>query len=216
MTNTEYPLIYQDSLGKEFITCLSDGHSLQMTIRNVTFNGSSFNMLEPYSEEDISEQFIYDSNGYLSAVFTIQIPLTIKTDNITNAGKLHLCFDYRQGNDISYSFEYEEIKITTERKFGFIEDVLIDLKKHLAITSHLKCCLSCAFSSYHPVGNNDFGGLGCFRLNKKEIIKVKDKSSLMDVWDESYKEKRLFFVQETFLCDQFSIISSGQSLYKSY
>lgn len=216
MFKLEYPLVYKDNFGVEKTICFSDGHNLWMTIRDIEFKGTSFNLLEPTCNEDITKRFTCDSSGCLSAVFEIEIPLEFVLDRDFIEGKLYLNFDYYRGNSIKYVFEYNNDKISTEKNFGFVEDVLIDIKQKLPSSTLLKCCMSCAYSCYYPVGNNDFGSLGCFRLNKDAIVKIENKQSLMVLWDKLYRKACISFVQETFVCNQFSLPLSNQWAYKSF
>ena len=62
----------------------------------------------------------------------------------------------------------------------------------------MKCCHTCAFSDYHPVGTGTFGGLACFRDHKQEYLALKGKAALMHFFNKSTEN-----VQETYLCPEF-------------
>jgi hypothetical protein len=62
----------------------------------------------------------------------------------------------------------------------------------------MKCCFNCAFSDYSPAGSGIFGDMLCFRDNKEEYFKVKDKWDLFRIWETMTEH-----VQETYLCPEF-------------
>lgn len=159
----KYLATYQDSLGKEDTICYSDGYNLEINIRGINFTSSSFNMMEVENEKDC-HLFDIDKNRELKGVFNIKIPLYIYDENnVLTEALLDLTFDYRLNNDISFILTYKENTYSTDRIYDDVESVLMSIQKLLPDNCKLKCCMACRYSTYHPVGNNDFGTLICLK-----------------------------------------------------
>jgi hypothetical protein len=75
---------------------------------------------------------------------------------------------------------------------------MLDVQNQLPSGTHLRACITCAYSDYSPVGHGLFGGLACFRDNKSEYLAVRSKADLFRIWS-----KMTGFVQETYLCPEF-------------
>lgn len=221
MTKNKYPfpVTFTDANGTDNVQCYSDGYSLQLALRGIQLTGTSFNLLS-FSEEDRQKAlsvFVMDKFDMIEGLFCVQLPLYIRENNQMISGVLSLTFDYQnEKNDLTFAFKYRHQTYSSSGVFSFVEDVLIALQKLLPEGCHLHCCMSCRFSSYHPVGNNDFGALACFRLMKNDIIIVDDKHSLMDLWDKSIKENQHITVQETFVCAEYNQNTDSVWMYKSF
>jgi hypothetical protein len=75
---------------------------------------------------------------------------------------------------------------------------MLDVQGQLPPGTHLRVCITCAYSDYSPAGHGLFGGLACFRGNKAEYLAVRSKADLFRVWGTMTG-----FVQETYLCPEF-------------
>ncbi|WP_193015387.1 MULTISPECIES: DUF6304 family protein [Gammaproteobacteria] len=213
------PFYFCDSKGAEAGTLMTDGHSLQFILRDVLFNGSSFNLLSfpEIKKEKVIKLFDIDEFDTVQGVFSIEYPITIMEAGIETIAPIILQFDYTDDrNDISYLFNYHGVSYKSEGLFSFVENALIDLRQRLPNRCQINCCLSCKYSSYHPVGNNDFGDLACFKYAKNALSHVKDKYALLDIWDNTYQENQRSQVQETFICSEFIHSSEEDWLYKCY
>lgn len=213
-----FPLTYTDNNGTDHCTVLSDGYSLQFTLRGISFIGTSFNLLSFSSSDSqlVKMRFNIDEYETLQGIFVVELPLPILWYQQETIATLKLMFDYRNDpNSIRYVYYYQEHIITSEKQFVFVEDLLLDIQKKLPPNSQLHCCMTCRYSHYHPVGNNDFGGLACFKLLSKEAEKVHDKLTVMALFEQSADEHKLHIVQETFLCSIYQPID-GHWCYKSF
>lgn len=215
-----YQLVFQDKFGIENTICYSDGRDLQMNIRGIDFSASSFNMM---SFENINKKhqskFEINKCGDLMGVFIVDIPLYIQRDiDILDQAILKLTFDYTKGNEIHFVLIYDRIILSSDNRiFDDVEGVLMTIQKQLPKNCKLKCCMACRYSSYHPVGNNDFGSLSCFyKVNKDELNQVIDKRDLMLLWEKAHENNLLENVQETFLCNCFEEQTQETCLYKSF
>jgi hypothetical protein len=88
--------------------------------------------------------------------------------------------------------------IRSSGRSGWFEDELLELSKALPEMTHIRSCITCAFSDYSPYGHGLFGGLACFRDVKEEYVQIKDKPGIFAIWDRLTE-----VVQETYLCDAF-------------
>lgn len=213
------PFYFSDCKGSEAGTLMTDGHLLTFILRDISFTGPSFNLLSfpEINKEEMIGLFDIDEFDTVQGVFSIEYPITIVEAGLETIAPIILQFDYiNDKNDISYSFNYHDVSYKSEGLFSFAENALIDLRQRLPEHCQINCCLSCKYSSYHPVGNNDFGDLACFKSAKNALSYVKDKCSLLDVWDNIYQENQLFQVQETFICSEFIHCSEEDWLYKCY
>ncbi|MBG2874894.1 hypothetical protein I4902_05525 [Proteus alimentorum] len=213
------PFYFSDRKGSEAGTLMTNGHLLRFVLRGVPFSGPSFNLLSfsEINKEKVIGLFDIDEFDAVQGIFSIEYPLTIVEAGLETIAPIILQFDYTTDKEnISYSFNYHGVNYKSERVFSFVENALIDLRQQLSNHCKINCCLSCKYSSYHPVGNNDFGDLACFKYAKNALSYVKDKCSLLDVWENIYQENQLSQVQETFICSEFTHCSKEDWLYKCY
>jgi Cysteine-rich CPCC len=96
--------------------------------------------------------------------------------------------------------------------FTDFENMLIALKRSLPENYRVETCLFCRFSSYNPVGNDNFGALDCFKNCKKAFEKVDEKHALFAL----HKQKKavILKVEETHYCTDFQAIKAGDWVYK--
>ncbi len=96
--------------------------------------------------------------------------------------------------------------------FTDFENMLLALQKSLPKNYHIETCFFCRFSGYNPIGNDNFGALDCFKNCKKEFIKVHSKHPLFDLYEK--EKNNIFKVEETYYCDEFERIKSGDGAFK--
>ncbi len=97
--------------------------------------------------------------------------------------------------------------------FTDFENMLLALQKSIPENYQIETCFFCRFSSYHPVGNDNFGALDCFKNCKNDYLKIKDKHLLFELYE---KEKNgIFKVEETHYCDAFQLIKGADWAFKN-
>lgn len=97
--------------------------------------------------------------------------------------------------------------------FTDFENMLLALHNNLPKNYKIETCFFCRFSSYNPVGNDNFGALDCFKNCKKAFSKVDSKTTLFEVYDHHADD--IFKVEETHYCDDFSPIKTGDWVFKN-
>lgn len=221
MTQTmqyKYPLIYEDDFGKEQTTCITNGNMLQTTIRGVSFQAHSFNTFE-VNEADLESNPSQFSlrDDMLSGIFKLDMPSQVIQKDEVDSAMLHLQFDYTEGNHLYAALNYGGISYSSGNHFEDTESLLLHIQGLLPKGTKFKNCLSCKYSNYHPIGNNDFGSLFCLKAIDKSILTgIKDKDSLLDVLDNRLFRYEIEQVQETHSCPKHQLTHSGSWSYKSY
>jgi Cysteine-rich CPCC len=94
---------------------------------------------------------------------------------------------------------------------GF-EDLFIDLQNHLPQHHQIETCFFCRFSCYHPVGNDNFGELDCFKHCKQEFVAADNKHKLLDLYEAEHGTYKK--VEEPHYCNEFQAYKKGDWIYK--
>jgi hypothetical protein len=115
-------------------------------------------------------------------------------------------------------FRNIQIKIKDETysiidTFTDFENMLLALHKTMPTNYKMETCFFCRFSSYHPVGNDNFGALDCFNNCKKGFEKVDTKHALFALYEK--EKSAIFKVEETYYCGDFQAIKAGDWVYKN-
>jgi hypothetical protein len=97
--------------------------------------------------------------------------------------------------------------------FTDFENMLLALQKSLPVNYQIETCFFCRFSGYHPVGNDNFGALDCFKNCKNEFLKANGKHPLFDLYEE--EGDKILKVEETDYCDQFELIKNSDWAFKN-
>jgi hypothetical protein len=97
--------------------------------------------------------------------------------------------------------------------FTDFENMLLALQKSLPKNYKIETCFFCRFSCYHPVGNDNFGALDCFRSCKNEFVKINEKNTLFDLYEK--EKEHIFMVEETHYCEEFQWIKSNDWAFKN-
>jgi hypothetical protein len=90
--------------------------------------------------------------------------------------------------------------------FTDFENMLLALHKSLPKNYKMETCFFCRFSSYNPVGNDNFGALDCFKNCRKDFEKVDEKHALFALYDK--ENSVIFKVEETHYCEDFQLIKT--------
>ncbi len=90
--------------------------------------------------------------------------------------------------------------------FTDFENMLLALQKSLPKNHQIETCFFCRFSGYHPVGNDNFGALDCFKNCKAEFVKINSKHPLFDLYEK--EKNNISKVEETHYCPDFQWIKS--------
>ena len=212
-----YSTIYTDDFGKEQSTFESDGMSLKIQLRNHTFIGRSFELLELHKEVLTSaSNFSFSEDNFLTdCSFCVKIPLRLKTNSNTLISILEIevvlknsTYPTTRKFALSIDQKLFDMLKGSEIKMWF-ETQMIQLQKLLPKNTMINSCIFCAYSNYWVGGSDCFGTLFCFKDVKERILAVKDKDQYMEV-----AEGNGIPTQETFWCSEFKEIEKNQWQYK--
>lgn len=206
-----YPTIYTDSFGTEKSAIISNGKSLQITLRGVTFEGHFWEWRVIDDPENNADQLfkLNEFNEILGGIdytkgqhkpdYTIQVNVPLKA--ITKNGfEIDVLVEYRN-HPFLMNFKIENT--TSPSKCPNFESGLD--KKHgktLGI-EYFKCCVNCKFSSYSPYGSMEYGGLMCFKKCKELWLKT-GYNGLKGLQDYSIIEQSEK-TQEAWWCNEFKL-----------
>ena len=203
----KYPATYNDRFGEEKTVIQNDGKTLRMLLRGVTFTGSMFDDFEPsITEKAKLTSFSMNAGALCSYKMDCQIPITVVMfdKSIEAILQTHIEVGDRAPNGGVNLERVQLILTVADQSFnssgthGWFDDELLEIEAALPHNIFMKCCHTCAFSDYHPVGSGTFGCLACFRDHKQEYLALKGKSALMHFFSNSTEN-----VQETYLCPEF-------------
>ncbi len=96
--------------------------------------------------------------------------------------------------------------------FTDFENMLLALQNSLPNNYQIEICFFCRFSGYHPVGNDNFGALDCFKNCKNDYLKVDSKHPLFDLYEK--EKNNISKVEETHYCNEFQWIKKGDYVFK--
>jgi hypothetical protein len=99
---------------------------------------------------------------------------------------------------LTLAYHDETIRSSGKDRYNTFDEQLSELWTKLSPNAYAHCCHTCAFSDYRPEGSGEFGNLACFRDNKAEYRKVKNKRDIFQIWPTMTE-----YVQETFLCPEY-------------
>jgi hypothetical protein len=212
--NADYPAVYRDKNGAEATVIHNDGKNLSMTVRGIVFRGNEFDDFEPPDSAAGIDSFTLAGTpdgrfmSLCDCVIEWEMPVPIsmpKAQPKECALRVRLALgkprEHRGGVDsevLSLILVSPFGPIRSRGDSGWFEDELLDIQRELPDGVHMKACITCAFSDYHPVGHGLFGGMACFRDNKDGYLAVRSKGDIFREWDTMTE-----FVQETYLCPEF-------------
>jgi hypothetical protein len=203
-----YPTTYRDAHGEIATTIENDGQTLRVSLREVEFQGSDFDSLEPVRWSDPAQlsRFSLAGGSLCACTLEFSMPVTVLTEIGEARANLevHLMLGRARANGgideetLRLALMVHDVCFASVGRTGWFEDELADIQRKLPSGWHLRMCFGCALSDYSPVGHGLFGGLACFRGNKAAYRAVKSKIDLFKIWDSMTE-----FVQETHLCPEF-------------
>jgi hypothetical protein len=208
-----YDGTYTDGRGCDDIAFLNDGGTLRVTIRGIEFTGSDFDGLSPVDGNAGSAAFTLNDGSLCSCSFAFDIPIPVISHGSEVAGRLHV--ELKLGapasnggidcEQLKLILEYgEQDRVASPGDTGWFEDELVRIQRQLPEFVFMKACINCLFSDYSPYGHGLFGGMMCFRNMKSEYLQVKSKRDFFKI--HGHQDR---FVQETYLCPEFSRRISG-------
>ncbi len=109
-------------------------------------------------------------------------------------------------------FKYDNKTILIDNTYEDYERMLFDLQLTLPQKYKIETCFFCRFSCYHPVGNDNFGALDCFKNCKEKIIKVTEKHELLALYEA--EKTNIQKVEETSYCADFQAVEKESWIYK--
>jgi hypothetical protein len=205
-----YRATYSDKYGVEKTTIHNDGNTLAVTLRGVLFSGSDFDSLDPApgSDTQLLKGFSIANGSLCECIIECEIPLPVVVDDRTVSGTVVVQLKLgAQANGGGLDEEGLVLSLRVEGRVyrsaggsGWFEDELLSVQAALPNGTYLKACITCGLSDYSPYGHGLFGSMLCFRDQKAEYRKVKNKADLFKLMGTVEK---LAFVQETFLCPEF-------------
>jgi hypothetical protein len=210
-----YPLLYQDANGEEITVLENDGKTLRLTVRGVTFTGSSPDNMEPTIPPDSPALspfglIRYPQGGAIlwscALRYDVTLPL-LTSEQATVPVSLHVSVEmaFPPGPHVPQDYPVVRLRlplngVTYESSggSGWFEDELLEVQRALPEGYCLKACINCAFSDYSVYGHQTFGDMLCFRNNKEGYLAVRTKREYMNLSPGPIET-----VQETYLCPEF-------------
>ncbi|MCC6372751.1 MAG: hypothetical protein IT236_17235 [Bacteroidia bacterium] len=210
---------YIDKYGEEITSIASDGNMLKIMIRDVCFEGNSFEYLSPKTNsiEELKNKFdFYCDDCLCSCEFDLSKPIEILKGKEALNGLLtiNILLGEPTGNandelaniktQIFLDFENEHF-VTKQYNYpaggaiGDVETALFELKDQLPSGYTLKCCFFCLYSNYSPYGKKYFGDMQCYRNLKSKFSSPKELNE-SQYWHNHHPER---CVQETYLCEDY-------------
>ncbi|MDW7691874.1 DUF6304 family protein [Flammeovirgaceae bacterium SG7u.111] len=215
----EYAAKYKDKFGEEKTKVYSDGTTMHLVLRGIKFEGSDFEMLEgkvddkKFEYEKYQESCLGDLTNF---ELEIDFPIIIIWNNDPVIGNLNASIVTGKESNVFLELKTKFGKFQNTKNCGWFEDALVEIQKMLPQKAQIKTCLSCKYSSYHPVGSGMFGGLSCFKNLRLEADNICNKDDLMILWEKGCREKTIFNVQEVFDCSEHQFITKNDWTYKDW
>lgn len=206
-TPQEYPAVVHDRWGRFETTLVNDGQHFSLMLRGNRFEGDTLDGLEPAEPVPEGREQPPDLvHGYLiSCTVEWRMPFSVvgvEPEAAELRARMFLVGPTpRRGVDpiwVELELHLPTGVVATVKRHGWMEDALLDLQGQLADGVHLRACITCAFSDYHPGGSGFIGSMACFRDSKDAYRTVSGKQGIFGVWGQ-----RAGFVQEPFHCDQY-------------
>ncbi len=143
-----------------------------------------------------------------------QFPMRVTYENQVFEGLLTVWMNYDLGIEKirNVKFKYDNKTILIDNTYEDYERMLFDLQITLPQKYKIETCFFCRFSGYHPVGNDNFGALDCFKNCKEKIVKVTEKHELFALYEK--EKNNIQRVEETSYCAEFLAIKKDDWIYK--
>ncbi len=202
-----WPTRFEDHNGVEETAVASDGRTLRVTVRDVTFSGIDFDALapEPGTPAPLLDRFALNRGTLCSCTLRVLMPLPLMVAGARVEAELEATVALGDpaphgGIDresVHLRLRSPGLDLESRGLTGWFEDELLELQARLPPGDHLLACVACALSDYHPGGHRCFGDLACFRGARAAYEAVRTKRDLLRLWDA-----RTEMVQETHLCPE--------------
>ena len=208
MSVVRYQGTYSDARGQEIIAFLNDGKTLRTTIRGVEFSGPDFDGMSPVNGSIDLMGFTLNHGELCACLLAFNVPVPVIAQGSEVSGVLRVQLELgasapNGGIDrerLVIVLEYDEHRVASSGSSGgFFCDELADIERQLPESVYIKACINCLFSGYNPGGHGLYGGMMCFRNIKSEYLQVKSKRDFFSIVGRQDR-----FVQETYLCSEFS------------
>jgi len=187
---------YRDEYGDEKTIIYSDGVSLKMTLRGVSFEGSSFDDFEVVEKSsEVSTKFLFKNEMLLFSKLEVKIPITVQKQGEERTAWLHGIIEKES---LELRLELEDKTVLGTYKKEWFEDNMLSIEKQLDENEQMKCCFNCQYADYFYAGSGMFGSMFCFRNIKEKYLNISTKEEYMKIFEE-YEIQ----MQETHLCSEF-------------
>jgi len=209
MLNQRYPARFEDAKGTADTVIHNDGSELGMVLRGIALTASDFDSFSPADAdlERASALFTIHQGELCSYRLSWTMPLAVVLDNQVTEAPLTVTLvvgaplpsNLLDRETLRLELRLPSGTLQSSGTSGWFEDELLDLARQMGNLHAIRSCITCAFSDYSPHGHGLFGDLACFRDAKEAYGGVRGKFDLFRLWDLMTE-----FVQETYLCEQYS------------
>ena len=209
-----YPGEYQDRHGAQAITIRHQGAELATVVRGVALVGTDFDGLTPSDRPAATAAgIVVDSIGAVcDCVLAWEMPVLVEHGGDAApaplSARLELGPPGRLGGadreEIRLALRWRGASLISPVRVPHFEDALGWIAAHMPDGARLRCCLTCAYSDYSPVGQGLFGWLTCFGATKAEYLAVASKDDIFALWPRAVGE-----VAETGICPEFAHRKAG-------
>ncbi|MEP0265572.1 DUF6304 family protein [Dokdonia sp.] len=201
----------------------NDFEYLRFELNTFKFEGTSFDDFELLNHDDYSKTgleifslnkvscgqgFVYELCDCKINVF---IPILIKDIERKEVFEKELDIKIELGKSlgngvidrigVSLSLKMNNEMLTV--KSEDFEGVFTLIQKKIEPKYKFNNCFGCNFSDYSPYGNPIFGSMFCFKNQKEDYLKVKNKTQFFGL----NREDRI--VQETYYCEEYEVRSEN-------
>ncbi|GAA2997958.1 DUF6304 family protein [Streptomyces fulvorobeus] len=201
MTDESWAGWYRDRHGSVPVALTTDGQQLRIRIRDVDFEGESFDGLGPVAGvPPEGAQFVLADGVLDDCVLEWDLPLPVLVAGAARKATLSCLLSLRRADpDLALALHLDGASYESERAAGDFAAALATIQRILPAGIRLQTCIACAFSDYFPVPVRGLSGaLACFRGAKDAYRTAADGSDVAELW-----ERRSGFVQEIWSCGEF-------------
>lgn len=217
-----FPVTFEDARGSEAATVTYDDGWLTVTLRGVRFEGHDFDALEgPIVEgrfdyvASAAEPGVGDLTDF---VLTAELPIRVRQGGKPSLMTLTAVIEvgHRERRFATrLSLGLPTGPVGSDGAAAGFEFGLVAIQRQLAPGCVLECCLSCRHAHYNPFGNADFGALTCFRAVKERTREIRDKTTLLTIW-EATPGGHLFNVSENYHCREHEFVTRDDWNYSAW
>lgn len=122
-----------------------------------------------------SEETFSGERESLSPRQVVEKPVTImeRSTSLSYEGVIEIEYDLTEADleCVKFSLRFGGKCFCADRPDTCFESSLLQICSKCGNDFLLKCCFTCQWSDYSPAGNDDYGGMACYR-NHKEIYRT--------------------------------------------